>query len=77
MTVEKILTEWTYRLPKGYPVEVQDYNILREILDEMTDFSDTIKENIINRAQGLPPQFNEESVSPQIIEDSSTDIIEE
>lgn len=56
MTVQKILTEWTYRLPKGYPAEIKDYDVLREILDEMTDFSSTKKENIVRQAQGIHEQ---------------------
>jgi hypothetical protein len=47
MTVKSILTEWTYRLPKGYPVEVKDYDVLREILDEMTDLPISKKEQIV------------------------------
>ena len=62
MTVQKILTEWTYRLPKGYPVEVKDYDVLREILDEMTDFSSTKKENIVRQAQGLPETIVTEEI---------------
>lgn len=53
MTIQKILTEWTYRLPKGYPVEVKDYDVLREILDEMTDLPSAQKENVVRQAQGL------------------------
>lgn len=53
MTIQKILTEWTYRLPKGYPVEVKDYDVLREILDEMTDLPAAQKENVVRQAQGL------------------------
>jgi hypothetical protein len=53
MTIETILTEWAYRLPKGYPVQVKDYDVLRDILDEMTDFPTSKKENIIQQAQGL------------------------
>jgi hypothetical protein len=53
MTIQKILTEWTYRLPKGYPVKVKDYDVLREILDEMTDLPAAQKENVVRQAQGL------------------------
>jgi hypothetical protein len=51
--IQEILTEWTYRLPKGYPVEVKDYDVLQEILDEMTDLPAAQKENIIRQARGL------------------------
>jgi hypothetical protein len=53
MIVQKILTEWTYRLPKGYPVEVRDYDVLREILDEMTDLPVAKKESIVRQAKGI------------------------
>jgi hypothetical protein len=56
MTVQKILTEWTYRLPKGYPVEVRDYDVLREILDEMTDLPVAKKESIVRQAKGIREQ---------------------
>jgi hypothetical protein len=63
MTVQKILTEWTYRLPKGYPTQVQDYNVLREILDEMTDLPTEKKENIVRQAQGLPETIVTEEIA--------------
>lgn len=62
MTIQKILTEWTYRLPKGYPVEVKDYDVLREILDEMTDLPAAQKENVVRRAQGLPETIVTEEI---------------
>ena len=61
MTVKSILTEWTYRLPKGYPVEVKDYDVLREILDEMTDLPDSKKQSIVRQAQGLSEADEEQA----------------
>ena len=65
MTVKSILTEWTYRLPKGYPVEVKDYDVLREILDEMTDLPISKKEQIVRQAQGLSEQDEETTDNEQ------------
>jgi len=62
-TINSILTEWTYRLPKGYPTKVKDYDVLREILDEMTDFPDREKENIVRRAKGLAEQEDDVEIS--------------
>ena len=53
MNINSIITEWTYRLPKGYPTQVKDYDVLREILDEMTDLPVSKKEGIVRKAQGL------------------------
>ena len=60
MTIQKILTEWTYRLPKGYPTQVKDYDVLRELLDEMTDLPVSKKESIVRKAQGLSEADEEE-----------------
>jgi hypothetical protein len=62
MTIQSILTEWTYRLPKGYPTNSTDYDVLREVLDEMTDLSPTKKENVIRSAQGLPANIVTEEI---------------
>ena len=53
MNINSILTEWAYRLPKGYPVQVKDYDVLRDILDEMTDIDLSEAESIVRRAIGL------------------------
>ena len=52
MTTDSIITEWTYRLPKGYPTSDSDYEILRSVLSEMTTLSDQAQQLIINRAKG-------------------------
>jgi len=53
MTIESILTEWRYRLKKGYPETHSDYNILRDVLTEMTALSETDKNMIVQRSMGL------------------------
>ena len=59
MTIDSIITEWTYRLPKGYPTTDSDYNILRNVLSEMTDLSDDDQDKIVNQAKGLEPIVTE------------------
>lgn len=56
MTVQKILTEWTYRLPNGYPTCPQDYDVLMEILTELTDLPLHERKRVVNRAQGIYEQ---------------------
>ena len=63
--IQEILTEWTYRLPKGYPTEVKDYDVLRDILREMSTLPPDDQEHIVRRAMGL-----EETI---ITEDSAVD----
>jgi hypothetical protein len=53
MTVESILTEWSYRLPKGYPTRPKDYEVLYHVILEMTDLTPLEARVISNRAQGL------------------------
>ena len=59
MTVDSIITEWTYRLPKGYPTTDSDYNILRNVLSEMTNLSEADQDKIVNQAKGLSPIVTE------------------
>ena len=53
MTVESILTEWSYRLPKGYPTRSKDYELLYHIILEMTDLTPLEARVVVNKAQGL------------------------
>ena len=53
MNIDSIITEWTYRLEKGYPDSPEDYQELRSVLQEMTDLSETDQDAIVRRAQGL------------------------
>jgi hypothetical protein len=81
MNINSIITEWTYRLPKGYPVEVQDYDVLREILDEMTDLPVAKKENIVRQAQGITEQAEEDNIplhntNPNSVQDDIADLLD-
>jgi len=53
MTIDSILTEWSYRLPKGYPTQSRDYKMLYDIILEMSDLSPLEAQRVVNRAQGL------------------------
>jgi hypothetical protein len=59
MTIDSIITEWTYRLPKGYPTTDSDYTILYDVLSEMTAFSREERDRIVNQAKGLAPIVTE------------------
>jgi hypothetical protein len=56
MTIDSILTEWSYRLPKGYPTQSKDYELLYHVILEMTDLTPLVARNIVNKAQGLTEQ---------------------
>jgi len=57
MTIDSILTEWSYRLPSGYPTKSKDYELLYHVILEMTDCSPLVARNIVNKAQGLNEQI--------------------
>ena len=43
MNINSIITEWTYRLPKGYPDSEQDYQVLIKNPQTKNDIVDAIK----------------------------------
>lgn len=53
MTIDSILTEWSYRLPKGYPTKSKDYELLYHVILEMTDLTPLEARVVVNRAQGI------------------------
>jgi len=53
MTIDSIITEWTYRLPKGYPTSDSDYQVLYDVLREMTTLDTEQRDQIVNQARGL------------------------
>ena len=61
-TINSILTEWTYRLESGYPKNEQDYEVLRDVLLEMTDLSDMGINQIVQAAKGLPTTIVTEEI---------------
>jgi hypothetical protein len=62
MTIDSILTEWSYRLPNGYPTRLKDYELLYHVILEMTNLTPLEARHIVNRAQGLNEQAGEENV---------------
>ena len=58
MNIDSIITEWTYRLEKGYPDSPEDYQELRNVLQEKTDLSETEQDAIVRRAMGLTESVN-------------------
>ena len=56
MNIDSIITEWTYRLEKGYPDCPEDYIELRNVLREQTDLSKPEQDAIVRRAMGLEEQ---------------------
>ena len=61
MNINSLITEWTYRLTKGYPDSESDYQELDRVLTEMTDLSETQRMAIIRKAKGLSEQEDDES----------------
>ena len=61
MNINSLITEWTYRLTKGYPDSESDYQELDRVLNEMTDLSETERMAIIRKAKGLSEQEDDES----------------
>jgi len=56
MNIDSIITEWTYRLEKGYPDCPEDYIELRNVLREQTDLPIEQQDAIVRRAMGLEEQ---------------------
>ena len=70
MNIDSILTEWRYRLPSGYPKTAQDFEVLRDVILEMTDIDLSEAERIVRKAMGI--QSNQED--PVIIEAPRDDV---
>jgi len=66
MNINSIITEWTYRLPKGYPTTDADYQILSDILQETTTLSASQRANIVNRAKGLSEQEDDDKTNTML-----------
>lgn len=74
--IDSILTEWLFRLESGYPKTQKDYDILRDVIREMTDLSEDDATSIIKQAQGLT-ESTDESPLHNINPDSKQDDIAE
>ena len=68
MNIDLILTEWCYRLPKGYPTSVRDYEVLYHVLLEMSKITPDQARVIVERAKGNIKDTINESIQIDSIE---------
>lgn len=68
MNIDLILTEWCYRLPKGYPTNPKDYEILYHVLLEVANISADDARQIVERAQGSNKHVIAEAIQFDSIE---------
>ena len=68
MNINSLITEWTYRLTKGYPDSESDYQELDQVLTEMTDLSETQRMAIIRKAKGLSTTIVAEAIDVDSID---------
>jgi hypothetical protein len=66
--IDLILTEWCYRLPKGYPTTSRDYETLYDVLLEVLNISTDEARLIVERARGNVKQTIAESIQFDSIE---------
>jgi hypothetical protein len=62
MNIDLILTEWCYRLPKGYPTSAKDYEVLYDVLIETAKITTTEARQIVERAKGNVKDYITESL---------------
>ena len=68
MNIDLILTEWCFRLPKGYPTQSKDYEVLYRVLIETAKVTPEHARQIVERAKG--------NVKDHIVESLKIDSIE-
>ena len=68
MTIDSILTEWSYRLPSGYPTRAQDYEVLYDVLIETAKITPTEARQIVERAKGTVINSINEAIKIDSIE---------
>ena len=68
MTIDSILTEWCYRLPKGYPTSSKDYEVLYQVIIEFANVTPEHAQRIVERAKGASQQLIAESIEIDSIE---------
>jgi len=68
MNIDSILTEWCYRLPKGYPTSAKDYEVLYDVLLETADVTPDYARSIVERAKGEMAHLIMESIAIDSIE---------
>jgi hypothetical protein len=68
MTIDSILTEWSYRLPSGYPTRAQDYEVLYDVLIETAKITPSEARQIVERAKGTVINSINEAIKIDSIE---------
>ena len=68
MNIDLILTEWCYRLPKGYPTTSKDYEVLYQVIVEFANVTPDYARQIVERAKGSSKQLIAESIEIDSIE---------
>ena len=68
MNIDSILTDWCYRLPKGYPTSAKDYEVLYDVLIETANITPTQAREIVERAKGEISHLITESIEFNSIE---------
>ena len=68
MNIDLILTEWCYRLPKGYPTTSKDYEVLYQVIVEVANVTPDYARQIVERAKGSSQQLIAESFEIDSIE---------
>jgi hypothetical protein len=71
MNIDLILTEWCYRLPKGYPTTPKDYEVLYQVIIEFAKVTPDYARQIVERAKGSAKQIIAESIEIESIENPS------
>ena len=70
MNIDLILTEWCFRLPKGYPTCSKDYEVLYNVILETAKVTPEYARQIVERAQGLRNQVITESIQIDSIQNT-------
>jgi hypothetical protein len=68
MNIDSILTEWCYRLPKGYPTNSKDYELLYNVLLETAEVTPEYARQIVDRAKGNVKDYINEGLDIGSIE---------
>jgi hypothetical protein len=68
MNIDSILTEWCFRLPKGYPSKSKDYEVLYDVLIETCNCTTDQARQIVERAKGDIKRIVIESLEENSIE---------
>jgi hypothetical protein len=68
MNIDLILTEWCFRLPKGYPTGAKDYEVLYNVLIDTAKVTPEYAREIVERAKGNVKDIIKESLDIGSIE---------